>query len=156
MYLLLTIVMAARGINLHSKTEYMSDTKGDEDSSPICFGTCFKTKACGGRCFAIKFKNRFDNAICCLLTCMVISLLIGIIVPMVLNDIIQTSIQEEVVIDSTSAKNYESWQTNTVYDLLLQKNYTFIYFCGLFIWFRLALVKIYPSLMIFTSLTTKM
>jgi hypothetical protein len=90
-----------------------SDLRASNEDE-VCFGRCYKSKCCANKCCTVRFKSRFENTICCLMVSVVISLLVGLILPMVLNDLINQEIQAEIVIDGTGAKNYDSWQTNTV------------------------------------------
>lgn len=77
----------------------------DEDEE-LCFGkVCLKSSKCN-------FKSKNDNIICFLSTCMISSLLIALIFPIIIYKLVDSLIDDEVVIDSFNSPSYSDWQTN--------------------------------------------
>lgn len=109
--------MSSRGLSikdiLHgneaaSNTSILKNTPTPENE---CFyNLCTKEKR--GCCSCGTFKNKNHKLFCCCFSTMMVSLLLGIILPLILYKFVDDSIQAEVVIDSTSAKNYDVWKTN--------------------------------------------
>lgn len=84
----------------------------EEDDSSCCYGKCIKYRYCRGYILCGVCKSSYDNGMCVLVALMVSCLLLGVIVPVILNGIVNVLIDQQVVVDSTSAPNYEAWQTN--------------------------------------------
>jgi hypothetical protein len=99
------------------------------DGEDTFYQLCTKYKACGYvPCF--RFKKRNHAFICYLLTFMIVALFVAIIFPLVMYKIIDSGINDSVIIDSTSATSYETWQTNTAGSGLtdVQINYIVYFF----------------------------
>lgn len=80
-----------------------------------CFyNLCTLEKACGGCVKCGKYKDRNHTVMCSIFCGMVTCFMIAIIFPLVIYSIVDSGINEQVVIDSTSAPNYKSWQNNVV------------------------------------------
>ncbi len=83
------------------------------DADECFYQLCTKYNGCGGWVPCFRFKDRNHAFICYLLTMMLTCLFVAIIFPLVLYAIIDQGVNESIVVDSTSAPSYESWQTNT-------------------------------------------
>jgi hypothetical protein len=77
----------------------------NEDEQLCCGKVCLKSSKCS-------FKSKNDNIMCFLSTCMIASVLIALIFPIVIYKLVDTLIDEEVVIDSVNSPSYSDWQTN--------------------------------------------
>jgi hypothetical protein len=66
--------------------------------------------SCLFRCCS--FKKRSDCGFCAVLSLLLTCLFIGVIGPLAMNSLIDSEINSELVIDSTSAPAYKVWQTN--------------------------------------------
>mmetsp|Transcript_56977 Transcript_56977/g.112250 ORF Transcript_56977/g.112250 Transcript_56977/m.112250 type:complete len:782 (+) Transcript_56977:126-2471(+) len=107
---------AANDVMINSDMESGSDKGGSNTSTGRCFYTlCEKNKICGVIPCG-KFKDRKHAQYCCMFTAMMACLLIAIIGPLFLNALANDEINQEVVIDSTSAPNYDAWQNNVYGD----------------------------------------
>lgn len=84
------------------------------DPNDCCFSLCTKSPCLGGKASCGKFKSKNHSFLfwlsCFTFTCLMVS----VIVPVILYKLVDVALNEEVVIDSTDAPSYETWQTNTV------------------------------------------
>jgi hypothetical protein len=83
------------------------DTASDHASRSNQQNNCIKNKY---NCYT--YQKRTDNIICGLSILFCISVLIACITPIIFGIILNKAIDEQVVIDSTSAPNYKAWKTN--------------------------------------------
>jgi hypothetical protein len=83
------------------------------DTDECFYQLCTKEKSCGGYVPCFRFKDRNHAFICYLLTGMLICLFVAIIFPLFLYAVVNQGVNDSIVVDSTSAPSYESWQTNT-------------------------------------------
>lgn len=86
------------------------DTHESPDST--FFDKCVTTPCCSDKLNNYTFKTKFDRNVCYLSSCLIFVLLVGIIFPVVLMKIVDSGINKTVIIDSTDAPSYETWQTN--------------------------------------------
>ena len=84
-----------------------SDTASDLASSNNQQHNCVKNKY---NCYT--YKKRTDNIICGLSILFFVSVLVACITPIIFGVLLNKAIDEQVVIDSTSAPNYNAWKTN--------------------------------------------
>jgi hypothetical protein len=103
---------------------------GDGLTRSCCFGNCETSpnnctqQFCGcddsadrnNNCSCLfrccSFKKRSDCGFCAVLSLLLTCLFIGVIGPLAMNSLIDSEINSELVIDSTSAPAYKVWQTN--------------------------------------------
>jgi len=91
-----------------------NDLDSNHQDGEMFYDLCYKTKTCQKKITCFKFKSRNHAVLCGFFSLMCTALLVAVIVPLIINSFLDDSINEQVVIDSTSAPNYDSWQTNTV------------------------------------------
>ena len=73
---------------------------------------CVQTRHCGNRIPCWRFRNPHDGALCCVVVLALSSLLFAATVPILLANLLNSGINEAVVIDSPSSPSYEVWQSN--------------------------------------------
>lgn len=88
-------------------------TQDDDGADSCCMNQCeAKTKCCGNKLSCFCFKRRDDCCLCGVITIMLIALFVGVLAPLAMNALIDSEINSELIIDSTSAPSYAVWQTN--------------------------------------------
>lgn len=97
--------------NDHIDSDY--NLIGDHaNAQDACFSHCTKTTSCGGYFPNYTWKSKFDRTLSFLSGCIVFLLFFGTVFPLLLYNIIDEGINQSVVIDSTDALSYDTWQTN--------------------------------------------
>ncbi len=126
-------IINGSGLDQSSHNRGTLERNVEEANKNDCFyNLCNKSSYCGGAVVCGKFKSRKYQIFCFFFTIMCIALFFSIIIPLVsvilswitfesnfsvskvLYKIADDGINSEVVIDSTSAVNYDVWKTNTV------------------------------------------
>ena len=87
----------------------MKDSNDPVDEK--CFGRCVKVDS--RKYLKYTFKSRSDRDKCCVFGLIITCLLIAVILPSVIYQMVDATINEEVVIDGTDAPSYNAWRTNT-------------------------------------------
>lgn len=91
--------------------ELFLTNSNNNKNKDCCFKHCSKSSSCGPiPCYS--YKSRFHLLVCLSISAIVITLLFAIIIPLIFHHLEVAGIREEVVIDSKSANNYNTWQSN--------------------------------------------
>ena len=104
--------MASRDEQAKNSTrELFLSPSQNSKKTDCCFKHCETRSKCGPIPF-YTYKSRFHLLVCLSMGAIVTTLLFATIVPLVFHHLEVEGIRQEVVIDSTSANSYDTWQSN--------------------------------------------